>query len=71
MATMTHLGVIKITMDPAGEPMVGQGWNPTAMTKTVRRRVAEELRDIADNMMADKFEDDGGLKRYPPKKEPR
>lgn len=70
MATI-RLGVITILMDETGEPAMGQGWNPQLMTKSVRRRVAEELRDIADNMVADKFENDGGLKRYPPKKEPR
>ena len=53
-----------------GEVLVGNHWNPPSMTTTDRKKVASSLREIADRMERDEFEDACDWKYYPPRPEP-
>lgn len=58
---MPHLtlGKVTITQDSDGELFVRNQWNPQDMPRSVRAKIAEELRQTAAEMEADRFEEDG------------
>jgi hypothetical protein len=54
-----HLGQVTITQDIDGELFVRNQWNPQDMPRSIRAKIADELGRIADELAADRFEEDG------------
>lgn len=44
---------------------IRQGWNPGSLSRENRTAIAAELRQIADKMDQDMFEEDGKYHRHP------
>jgi len=45
---------------------IRQGWNPSSLDRTDREWIAKALREIADHIDCDEFEDVRKYKHYPP-----
>ena len=60
-----NLGYIRFVRQTDGWMGLGQHWNPSQITRDERDSIAQVLREIADAIDRDEFEDKNELKHFP------
>lgn len=58
-------GSIRFEFTADGKFAIRQGWNPGNLSRENRTAIAKELREIADQMDQDHFEDGQKYRHYP------
>ena len=59
-------GTIRFERMLGGVLAIRQGWNPSSLDRSDREWIAKALREIADHIDRDEFEDVRKYKHYPP-----
>ncbi len=54
-----NLGELTLTKNDRGECFIEQHWNSSNVKNNDRKQIASALHEIADMILADKFEDGG------------
>lgn len=65
LGTSTRHGVIQFEVNADDELAIYQGWNPSSLNAKWRAAIAKELRQIADQIDLDRFENNGKFQHYP------